>query len=53
LKAIEVVKNRNAKVLKAIIQSENVPFFINLKWKKDGEMFLHHGQMHQLMQAKL
>jgi putative N-acetyltransferase (TIGR04045 family) len=53
LRAVEIVKNNNAKVFKAIIQADNVPFFINLKWKPVGEMFLHHGQMHQLMQAQL
>ena len=53
LKAVEIVKKSNAKVFKAIIQSNNVPFFKNLKWEPKGEMFLHHGQMHQLMQAKL
>lgn len=53
LKAVEIVKNNNAKVFKAVIQAENVPFFINLKWKPAGEMFLHHGQMHQLMQLQL
>ncbi len=53
LKAVEIVKANNAKVFKAVIQADNVPFFINLKWKPVGEMFLHHGQMHQLMQAQL
>jgi putative N-acetyltransferase (TIGR04045 family) len=53
LKAVEIVKANNAKVFKAVIQADNVPFFINLKWKPVGEMFLHHGQMHQLMQSQL
>lgn len=53
LKAVEIVKANNAKVFKAIIQADNVPFFINLKWKSVGDLFLHHGQMHQLMQAQL
>ena len=53
LKAVEIVKNNNAKVFKAKIQAYNVPFFLNLKWKPVGEIFLHHGQMHQLMQAQL
>ena len=53
LKAVEIIKVNNAKVFKAIIQADNVPFFINLKWKSVGEMFLHHGQMHQLMHAQL
>jgi putative N-acetyltransferase (TIGR04045 family) len=52
LKAVEIVKANNAKVFKAVIQADNVPFFINLKWKPVGEMFLHHGQMHQLMQSQ-
>jgi putative N-acetyltransferase (TIGR04045 family) len=53
LKAVEIVKNSNARVFKAIIQADNVPFFINLKWKPVGEIYLHHGKMHQLMQAQL
>jgi putative N-acetyltransferase (TIGR04045 family) len=53
LKAVEIVKNNNAKVFKAVIQADNVPFFLNLKWKPVGEMFMHHRQMHQLMQSQL
>jgi putative N-acetyltransferase (TIGR04045 family) len=53
LKAVEIVKANNAKVFKAVIQADNLPFFISLKWKQVGEMFLHHGQMHQLMQSQL
>ena len=53
LKAVEIVKSNNAKVFKAIIQADNVPFFINLKWNSIDKIFLHHGQMHQLMQAQL
>ena len=53
LKAVEIVKKSNAKVFKAIIQADNIPFFISLKWKPVGEIFFHHGKMHQLMQAQL
>ena len=53
LKAVEIVKANNAKVFKAVIQADNVLFFINLKWESAGDMFLHHGQMHQLMHAQL
>ena len=33
LKAVEIVKKNNAKLFKAIIQSNNIPFFINLNWE--------------------
>jgi len=53
LKAVEIVRSNNAKIFKAVIQEDNVPFFVNLKWDPVGDMFLHHGQLHQLMHAML
>ena len=53
LKAMEIVKKHQALVFKAVVQSENVLFFENLKWQRKGRPFNYHGQSHQLMQAQL
>jgi len=53
LKAVDIVKESNAKIFKATIQAENVKFFTNLKWGKSGKLFLHYGKKHQLMEAQL
>jgi len=51
--AVKTVKSRGCKKFLAYIQPQNVKFFERLGWKTVGEQFIHHGILHQLMEADL
>ena len=52
-KAVETVKEKNAKHFRANVQLENVSLFKGLGWKPTGDVFLYNGKKHQLMEADL
>lgn len=51
--AEKVVIERGCRQFLAYIQLQNVRFFERLGWQKVGELAIHCGQPHQLMQASL
>lgn len=51
--AIQTVIQFKPVQFKALVQTENVPFFLKLKWKKIGGQITHHGRPHQLMEIIL
>lgn len=48
--AVQTVSKFKPVQFKALVQAENIPFFIKLKWKKIGGQIIHHGRPHQLME---
>ena len=51
--AVETVKSRGCTKFLAYVQPQNVKFFERLDWKPIGELIMHHGILHQLMEADL
>ena len=52
-KAIEIVRERDAKKFFAYVQLRTVPFFKRLRWKPVEKPVDYHGKPHQLMEAQL
>jgi putative N-acetyltransferase (TIGR04045 family) len=52
-KAVETVREKQARQFKAYVQIANVPFFKNCRWRAVGEVIEHQGVPHQLMKAPL
>lgn len=52
-KAVETVREKQAKQFKAYVQIANVPFFKRYRWRVVGEVTEYQGVPHQLMEAPL
>jgi putative N-acetyltransferase (TIGR04045 family) len=52
-KAVEIVKEKNAKHFRANVQLENVRLLKGLGWEPTGDVFLYNGKPHQLMESDL
>ena len=51
--AVQTVKSRGCTKFLAYVQPQNVKFFERLHWKPEGDLIMHHGKPHQLMEADL
>jgi putative N-acetyltransferase (TIGR04045 family) len=52
-KAIEIIRDRNAKQFFAYVQLRTVLFFKRLRWKPVGKPVVYQGKPHQLMEVQL
>ncbi|MGI9533448.1 MAG: MSMEG_0567/Sll0786 family nitrogen starvation N-acetyltransferase [Thermodesulfobacteriota bacterium] len=51
--AVQTVKTRGCTKFLAYVQPQNVRFFERLDWNPVGELIMHEGKPHQLMEADL